>query len=389
MPTLILWAVNLLRQMPPCAEAGVRARELEVSSGAAWPILRATNSTLTSCRPDEAHGLHQSAAARWCGAFRYCHGMGDLVEDGTPRDSELVRAAQAGDAGCLGLLLARHRAGMYAVALAVLGHSPDAEDAVQEAALVALRRIGEVRDPGAFGPWLRMVVRNACRAQLRRVRAVPVAELSGSAAMDWPEGPPDPAEVLDRHALRDWVWSALEDLSPGLRLVTMLRYFTGVTSYEDIAALCAVPVGTVRSRLHEARAKLSDSLMGSAERVHDDATARTALHRRLAEETMASAHRGQIASALSERWSPQAEVTWPTGKRTGIGYLGTAFDRDLSGGVRHELRNVVASRGVVIWEAALLNPPEDPFHCPPSVVWVHFLDRDCVNEVRLYHPRAR
>ena len=315
--------------------------------------------------------------------------MDDLLASEAPRDSELVRAAQAGDAGCLGLLLARHRAGMYGVALALLGHGPDAEDAVQEATLTALLRIGEVRDPGAFGPWLRMVVRNACRAQLRRMRAVPVGELSGSVAMDWSEGPPDPAEILDRHALRDWVWSALEDLSPGLRLVTMLRYFTDVTSYEDIAALCAVPVGTVRSRLHQARAKLADSLLSSAERVHDDASARTALHRRLAEEIMVSAHRGQITSALSDLWSPQAEVTWPTGKRTGIGYLGTAFDRDLSSGVRHELRNVVASREVVIWEAALLNPPEDPFHCPPSVVWVHFLDRGRVSKLRLYHPRHR
>lgn len=314
--------------------------------------------------------------------------MADLLVGGAPRDAELVRAAQAGDAGSLGLLLARHRARMYAVALSLLGHGPDAEDAVQDAALIALRRIGEVRDPDALGPWLRMVVRNVCRASLRRTQAVPVPGFSGSVALDWLAGPPDPAEVLDQHALRDWVWSALEDLSPGLRLVTMLRHFTGVTSYEDIAALCAVPVGTVRSRLHQARAKLADSLLSSAERVHDDAAALTALHHRLAEEVMVSAHRGQITSALSDRWSPLAEVTWPTGKRTGIGYLGIAFDRDLSSGVRHELRNVVASREVVIWEAAMLNPPEDPFHCPPSVVWVHFVDQGRVSRLRLYHPRV-
>jgi RNA polymerase sigma-70 factor (ECF subfamily) len=203
------------------------------------------------------------------------------------------------------------------------------------------------------------------------------------------DGPLDPAEVLDRHALRDWVWSALEDLSPGLRLVTMLRYFTDVTSYEDIAALCATPVGTVRSRLNHARTKLAHALLGSADRVHDDAAGLTALHRRVAEETMVSAHRGELASALSDRWSPQAHVTWPTGKRTGLDYLDTAFKRDLSDGVRHELLNVVASREVVIWEAALHNPPEDPFHCPPGVVWVHFLDRGRVSRLRLYHPRRR
>ncbi|MFF4901500.1 RNA polymerase sigma factor [Streptomyces sp. NPDC001068] len=318
--------------------------------------------------------------------------MADLPRTGAPGDAELLRAARAGDAGCLGLLLARHRAGMYAVALALLGHSQDAEDAVQDAALIALRRVGDVRDPEAVGPWLRMVTRNVCRGRLRRMSAVPVADVAdvaGSAATDRWDGPPDPAQVIDRHALRDWVWNAIEDLSPGLRLVTMLRYFTDVTSYKDIAALCATPVGTVRSRLHQARSKLVAALSDSVDRAHDDATALSSLHFEMAARTLADAHRGRLASALSPWWSPQADVTWPTGRHTGIDYLPTAFDHDLSDGVRHELLNVVAGREVVIWEAALHSPTEDPFHCPPGVVWVHFLDRGRVSRVRLYHPRRR
>ncbi|MCX4760389.1 sigma-70 family RNA polymerase sigma factor [Streptomyces sp. NBC_01275] len=313
--------------------------------------------------------------------------MVELLARGAPSDGELVRAAQAGEVGCLGLLLARHRAGMYAVALAMLGHVADAEDAVQEAAITALRRIGDVRDPHAFGPWMRMIVRNTCRAQLRKTSAVPMAELSGTAAMDRTDGPPDPAEVLERHALRDWVWTALEELTPGLRLVTMLRYFTDVTAYEDIAALCAIPVGTVRSRLSQARLKLTESLLSSADRVHGDATARTALHRGLAEEAMASAQRGAFVPAVSEQWMPQAEVTWPTGKLTALGYFNGAFERDLSDGVRQKVVDVVASRDVVIWEAALLSPPENPLHCPPGIVWVHFLEGGRVSKLRLFHQR--
>ncbi|MER6223080.1 sigma factor [Streptomyces sp900105755] len=70
---------------------------------------------------------------------------------GTARgeDAVLTRAAQAGEVAALGLLLERHRAGMRAVALSLLGTGPDAEDVVQDAALTALRRIGDVRDPGA------------------------------------------------------------------------------------------------------------------------------------------------------------------------------------------------------------------------------------------------
>ncbi len=81
-------------------------------------------------------------------------------------DARLTRAAQAGDIAALGLLLEQHRAGMRAVALSILGPGPDADDAVQDATLIALCRIGDVRDPEAVGAWLRMIVRNQCRGLL-------------------------------------------------------------------------------------------------------------------------------------------------------------------------------------------------------------------------------
>jgi Sigma-70 region 2 len=56
-------------------------------------------------------------------------------------DAELARAAQGGDATSLGILLERHRAPLYAVALRMLGHGPHAEDAIQDAFLIALRSI--------------------------------------------------------------------------------------------------------------------------------------------------------------------------------------------------------------------------------------------------------
>jgi RNA polymerase sigma factor (sigma-70 family) len=153
--------------------------------------------------------------------------MIDSLKSTAPRDSELVHAARAGDVSSLGVLLARHEAGTYAVALSLLGHSHSAGDAVQDAALIALRRIGDLRDPEAADPWLRTVVRNACRSHLRRTSSIPVADLAFAEARDRRHGPPeDPAEILDRHVLRDWIWSALEELTSTLRLVAMLRYFT-------------------------------------------------------------------------------------------------------------------------------------------------------------------
>src|SRR6266540_2974135 len=83
-----------------------------------------------------------------------------------PSDGELARAARVGDVASLGVLLERYRAPLYGVALRMLGHG-HADDAVQETFVIALRRIGDLRDPEAVGGWLRAVLQNVCLASAR------------------------------------------------------------------------------------------------------------------------------------------------------------------------------------------------------------------------------
>jgi len=232
-------------------------------------------------------------------------------------DAELTRAAQAGDVGSLGVLLARHEAGMRAVALGVLGYGPDTDDVVQDAALVAVSRIRDVRDPAAVGAWLRTVVRNECRMRLRARRPV---ELGGELISALPSNDPMPEELLDRQLLADWVWHAIEELSPPLRVVAMLRYFSDLSSYEQIAAVCALPIGTVRSRLSQARVKLSGALSATAAQAHEDASAKLEICRQDAVDTLAAADRGAF-SELTVRWSPQLELIQAHGDRGGVDLL--------------------------------------------------------------------
>ncbi|MFC4536652.1 RNA polymerase sigma factor [Sphaerisporangium dianthi] len=305
--------------------------------------------------------------------------------DATLTDAELVRDAQSGDVRALGLLLAGHEADMRAVALCILGHGPDAEDAVQEAVLIVLRRIGDLREPASVRPWLRAIVRNACLRQLRARRPIPVGDVE---TLPLPRHEPDPGELLEHHALRDWVWHALDELSPRLWLVTMLRHFTEVTAYEDIAQVCGIPVGTVRSRLSQARTKLSQALLATANLAHDDVAAQEDRRRREAEETLWAARTGSFAQALTELCSPEVEITTGKGVLTkGFDWLLGAMDRDLHAGVRQRVAGVVAGRDVVIWNNRLINPPDDPFHCPPTVLWVHHLRAGRVCKIRLFHPR--
>ncbi len=284
----------------------------------------------------------------------------------------------------VGVLLERHRAGMRAVALSLLGHGPDAEDAVQEASLTALRRIGDVRRPESVGAWLRSVVRNACRSSLRERRAVvPVPDLSALAAATGPE------QVVEGHALRDWLWQAVGELSPTLRATLLLRHFSPRTpSYDEIATLYGVPVGTVRSRLAEGRARLAEAMARTAESAHGDAAALSRASAAEAAETLAAAEEGRFAELTAERWTP--DVALYAGRRRvgGRDFLVRGMAGDLEAGVRQRLVSAVAGQDTVIWEMDLLGPPDDPGHCPPAVAWLMSTRDGRLHELRLFHAPA-
>lgn len=271
---------------------------------------------------------------------------------------------------------------MRAVALSLLGFGPDVDDVVQDAVLIALRRIGDVRDPAAVGPWLRMIVRNACRSRLRSSQALVPIESLPLASIE-----PTPEQVLDQHASRDWIWRAIEELPAPIRIAVMLRHFsTGVTSYQEIAAVCGVPVGTIRSRLSHGRAKLAEALRGTAAAAHGDAAVLTEASRREGLETLAEAERGRFAGVLAERWSPDVALIAGGQPIIGHDFLLRGMEGDLDAGVHQRLRHVVASQEIVLWETDLINPADDPEHCPPAAIWLMSLEKGLVRELRLYHP---
>jgi RNA polymerase sigma-70 factor (ECF subfamily) len=273
---------------------------------------------------------------------------------------------------------------MRAIALSILGWGPDAEDVVQDAVLAALSRLRDLRDPMAAGAWLRAITRNTARMRLRSTRretsiAPPIAAL--------PARDPTPEEVIDDHALRDWVWSALETLSEPLQEVVLLRYFTPASSYDQIAAVCDVPVGTVRSRLNQARMKLDQALRATANTAHADIDTLVTRRRDEAEALLSSAPRGQFRTVLADTTVPDLRLTSPQGQRVvGRESLADIMDSDLRAGVRQRLNTVTAGQRITILECDLLSPPSNPQHCPPAVLWLMTLRAQRIERIRLFHP---
>jgi len=282
-----------------------------------------------------------------------------------PADAALVRAAQAGDPTALGVLLERHRALLHAVAVGMLGHGPQAEDAVHDTFVIALRRIGELRDPAAARAWLLAVLGNVCRAELRRPRADPEPE------------PVDPRPVdaaIEAMALREWVWTALERLSEPLRLVLVLRHFSSASSYAAIADVCGVPVGTVRSRLCAARAKLADALLETAAAAHDDQAAgrRAALEHGAA---MLVFGRTGDAGVLRDHFAPDVRFRMSDGvERRGLEAYAARLVANMEDGVIVRPIRTIAGASIAVTELWLESPPDHPLHCPPGMTQVDFHD---------------
>ncbi|GJF33984.1 DNA-directed RNA polymerase sigma-70 factor [Kitasatospora sp. NE20-6] len=300
---------------------------------------------------------------------------------------ELVLDTRNGEAAALGALLERHRAGMRAVAMSLLGNPPDADDAVQDASLIALRRIGDLRQPESVGPWLRAIVRNVCRTRLRSAPPpAPLPDLPDLAGLTAGAGP---EQTIDRHAMQDWLWCAIDELSPVLRTTVLLRHFSPRTpSYDEMATLYGVPVGTVRSRLNEARSRLAAAMTATADAVHADVRALSRESAEAAAETLAAAEQGRLAELAAERWT--ADVGYYAGRHR-VGdrdFLIRGMAADLEAGVRQRFVSAVAGRDTVIWEMDLVNPPDDPDHCPPAVAWLMSMKGARMHQLRLFHaPR--
>ncbi|MGW7045538.1 RNA polymerase sigma factor [Streptomyces avermitilis] len=308
-----------------------------------------------------------------------------MVPLNSPTDEALTRRAQAGETGALGLLLARHQAPMRAVALSLLGYGPDAEDAVQDAALTALRRIGDVRDPAAVGAWLRAIVRNNARMRLRTTRETPgLDELDHQHLRD--QASSHPERLIEQHAMRDWIWGAMEELPPQLRLVLMLRHFTGITSYQEIAAACDIPVGTVRSRLNQARGKMAQVLLSTADQAHNDAATLTEGSRQEGLATLEAWQTGSLPREISELWPAESGMVGRLGRPGEHVHPIPVMRHYLEDGVREHLRQVVAGRDIVIWEMDVTH--DGAVHiCPPSLAWLMFRRNGRVHRLRVVFPQ--
>jgi RNA polymerase sigma-70 factor (ECF subfamily) len=190
---------------------------------------------------------------------------GDVIGTSSARtlpgaaSEELVARAGRGDAAAFDALARSHIDRSFRLALAILRSETNARDAVQDAYLQAWRQLPGLRDTASFDAWLDRILVNACRMQLRHHRVVRLREIDVAEPADFvtaaSSNPPPDEHVADA----DLVRTAMERLDADQRSILVLHHVED-RPVAEIAKVLGIPSGTVKWRLHAARAALQRAL---------------------------------------------------------------------------------------------------------------------------------
>jgi RNA polymerase sigma-70 factor (ECF subfamily) len=179
-------------------------------------------------------------------------------------EQALIQAACRGELSAFNKLILAYQSLAFNLAYRILGNGDAAEDATQDAFIKAYRNLNQYRG-GSFKAWLLRIVTNVCYDQLRHIQRRPTSSLDDM-AMD-----PDHAGRLVDHAEQPGAYALRQELGtmiqqgiallpPDQRTVLVLSDIEGL-SYEEIAQVMDTSLGTVKSRLSRARAKMRDFLL--------------------------------------------------------------------------------------------------------------------------------
>ena len=176
-------------------------------------------------------------------------------------DQQLISQTLDGQTAAFGMLVRKYQNRLFNSMVHLLRNQSDAEDVVQDAFLLALRKLDSFQGNSQFYTWLFRIAHNTAISKLRRKKpTVSLESTESNQRLDFPDDGPAVSEDLERRERQSGLMRAMDMLSGEHREILILREMEE-QSYETISEILDLPVGTVRSRLHRARSQLKELLI--------------------------------------------------------------------------------------------------------------------------------
>ncbi len=184
-------------------------------------------------------------------------------------EQALLAAAQRGDLPAFNQIILHYQSLAYNVAYRILGDADAAEDVTQESFIKAFQRLKQYRG-GSFKAWLLRIITNTCYDALRAHKRRPTSSLESAEDEDadhdvrWLDRSEQPDAYVMRQELANVIQAAIQQLPPDQRITLILSDIEGL-DYQEIAEATHTALGTVKSRLSRARARLRTLLLAQGE----------------------------------------------------------------------------------------------------------------------------
>ena len=181
--------------------------------------------------------------------------------------AQIITACQRGDPHAYEQLIRCYQTQVYSLAMRMLSNPEDAADVTQETFIRVFRTIDKFRGDASFSTWIYRVTSNLCLDWLRRRKRqalssdTPVSWEHETVPREMADNSPNPEDLVTTAELRQEIQSALSQLESYHRLAVILRDVQGL-SYEEVAGILNLPLGTVKSRINRGRRQLRKILQG-------------------------------------------------------------------------------------------------------------------------------
>jgi RNA polymerase sigma-70 factor (ECF subfamily) len=176
--------------------------------------------------------------------------------------ADLIARCLAGEQSAYVAVYNQYAEMIYRLCYSLLGHNEDAEEVLQDTFEYAFRKLARYDSRRAgFKTWLYQIAVSRCRNKRRRkwLPTLPLGQLRDEELPDKNTlGPDDALDLTEKHTA---VWNAVNDLSPKLREVAVLRYYEELT-YVEIGTVLSIPAKTAESRMRLAHDRLKKLLPG-------------------------------------------------------------------------------------------------------------------------------
>ncbi len=183
-----------------------------------------------------------------------------------PKERELIQKAKNGDERSFEALIEGCGTRAYNIALRYLRNEEDAMDALQESFIKIFRHLDKFKEDSRFDTWVYRIVVNTCNDMKRGTAIQKVTgslyreDEDGESMMEFPDSAPTPEEHSVRQEHSAEILACLERIPADQREILILREIQGF-SYEEIAEVLECSLGTVKSRINRARAKLRELIL--------------------------------------------------------------------------------------------------------------------------------